>query len=122
MATPSKLVLFNPSYLIDYKADIKHIIAYNNYIYIFTVDGYIIKLNTNLKEIKKIKLPYASFYAPSVCKGNIWTVEKEGYLIKITPDLNIKVYTGNGFDTDWDDELKLDGCKIYNNDKVYVIE
>jgi len=122
MATPSKLVLFNPSYLIDYRADIKHVVTYNNCIYIFTVDGNIIKLNTNLKEIKKVKLPYASFYAPSVCKGNIWTVEKEGYLIKITPDLKVTVYTGNGFDTDWDDELKLKGCKIYNNDKVYMIE
>ncbi len=122
MATPSKLVLFNPSYLIDYRADIKHVVAYNNYIYIFTVDGNIIKLDTSLKEIKKVKLPYASFYAPSVCKGNIWTVEKEGYLIKITPDLKVTVYTGNGFDTDSDDELKLKGCKIYNNDKVYMIE
>jgi len=122
MATPSKLILFNPSYLIDYKADIKHVIDYNGYIYIFTVDGYIIKLNTDLKELKKVKLPYASFYAPGICKGNIWTVEKEEYLIKITPDLNVTVYTGNGFDTDWDDELKIDGCKIYNNDKVYMIE
>ena len=61
MATPSKLVLFNPSFLIDYKADIKHIIDYNGFIYIFTADGNIIKLDGNLKEIKKIKLPCKFF-------------------------------------------------------------
>ena len=120
MATPSKLVLFNPSFLIDYKADIKHIIDYKGYIYLFTIDGEIVKLDSNLKVIKKVKLPYASFFAPSICKGNIWTVESEGYLLKITPELNVTVYTGNNFDTGG--ELKIENCKIYNDDKVYVIE
>jgi len=122
MATPSKLVLFNPSFLIDYEADIKHIIDYDGYIYIFTADGNIIKLDSGLKEIKKVKLPYASFYAPSVCKGNIWTVEREGYLLKISPDLNVTVYSGNNFNTKTDAELKIDGCKIYNDNKVFMIE
>jgi len=122
MATPSKLVLFNPSYLIDYKANIKHIIDMDGYIYIFTVEGDIIKLNSSLKVIKKITLPYASFFAPSVCNGNIWTVEKEGYLIKITPQLKVTVYNGNDFDTKTDGMLKLKGCKIYNDNKVFMIE
>jgi hypothetical protein len=122
MATPSKLVLFNPNFLIDYKADIKHIIDYKRFIYIFTTDGKIVKLDSNLKEIKKVDLPFASFFAPSICKGNIYTVEKQGYLIKITPDLNITVYEGNNFDTSAYGELRLKGCKIYNDDKVFMIE
>ena len=120
MATPSKLVLFNPAFLIDYKADIKHVIDNNGYLYIFKVDGTIVKLNKDLKVIKQIKLPYASFFAPSVCNGNIWTVEKGGYLLKITPDLNVNVYTGNNFNTN--DALKIIGCRIYNEDKVFMIE
>jgi hypothetical protein len=120
MATPSKLMLFNPSFLIDYKADIKHITDYQGCLYLFTVDGDIVKLNKDLKVIKKVKLPYASFFAPSVCKGNIWTVEKGGYLLKISPDLNVTVYTGNGFDTN--NALKIKGCKIYNDNKVFMIE
>lgn len=122
MATPSKLVLFNPQFLIDYKAEIKHIIDYNKNLYIFTKDGSIIKLSSGLKVIKKIKLPFASFYAPGICKGNIWTVEKGGYLLKITPDLNVTVYNGNNFNTGTDAQLKIDGCKIYNEDKVFMIE
>ena len=122
MATPSRLILFNPNFLIDYKADIKHIIDYKGFIYIFTTDGKIIKLDSNLKEIKKIDLPFASFFAPTICKGNIYTVEKEGYLIKITPDLNITIYDGNNFDTSAYGELKIKGCRIYNDDKVFMIE
>ena len=122
MATPSRLILFNPSFLIDYSADIKHIIDYRGYIYIFTADGEIIKLDSNLKEIKKVKLPYASFFAPSICNGNIWTVERGGYLLKITPELNVTVYTGNNFNTKSNAQLKMDGCKIYNEDKVFMIE
>jgi hypothetical protein len=120
MATPSKLVLFNPAFLIDYKADIKHVIDYNGYLYVFKVDGTIVKLDKNLKIIKQVKLPYASFFAPDVCNGNIWTVERGGYLLKITPDLNVSVYTGNNFDTN--SALKIVGCKIYNEDKVFMIE
>jgi hypothetical protein len=122
MATPSKLILFNPNFLIDYKADIKHVISYNGFIYIFTNDGKIIKLDSNLKEIKKVDLPFASFFAPSICKGNIYTVEKQKYLIKITPELNITVYKGNDFNTGSFSELKIKGCKIYNDDKVFMIE
>ncbi len=122
MATPSRLILFNPNFLIDYSVDIKHIIAYNGYLYIFTPDGEIIKLDSDLKEIKKVKLPYASFYAPGVCKGNIYTVEKEGYLIKITPNLQVTVYKGNNFDTTTNSMLKIDKCRIYNYNKVFIIE
>ncbi len=122
MATPSKLVLFNPGFLIDYKADIKHIINYDKNLYIFTKDGSIIKLSSGLKVVKKIKLPYASFFAPSICNGNIWTVERRGYLLKISPDLNVTVYEGNKFNTKSNAELKLDGCNIYNEDKVFMIE
>ena len=120
MSTPSKIILFNPNFLIDYKAEIKHIIDFNNFIYLFTIDGEIIKLNLDLKEVKKVKLPYASFFAPSVCNKNIWSVEKKGYLLKITPDLKVTVYKGNNFNTF--SMLKIDGCKIYNEDKVFLIE
>ncbi|NPA87236.1 MAG: hypothetical protein GXO01_00890 [Epsilonproteobacteria bacterium] len=120
MATPSKLVLFNPNFLIDYKADIKHIVTDGKYLYLFLVNGKIVKLNSNLKKEKEINLKFADYFAPTICKGDIYTVTKRGYLLKITPDLNVTVYTGNNFDTN--SPLRLKGCKIYNDDKVYFIE
>ena len=120
MATPSKIILFNPNFLIDYKAEIKHIIDFDNFIYLFTIDGEIIKLSLDLKEIKKVKLPYASFFTPSLCNKNIWSVEKKGYLLKITPNLKITAYKGNKFHTF--SMLKIDKCKIYNENKIFLIE
>ena len=120
MATPEKLILFNPNFLIDYKTSIKHIINDKNYIYIFAVDGKVVKLNTDLKKIKEIDFPFASFFNPSVCKGDIYTLTHSGYLIKLTPDLNYTVYKVKGLNPYF--PLKLDGCRIYNQDKVFFIE
>jgi len=120
MATPKKLVLFNPNFLIDYKDSIKHIIDYNGYIYLFNNNGRVIKFNSKLKKLNEKEFPFASFFAPSVCKGNIYTITHSGYLIKLTPDLNYEVYKTNQFDTD--KPLKIKGCRIYNQDKVFFIE
>ena len=120
MATPKKLVLFNPNFLIDYKDDIKHIISYKNDLYIFNVEGKIIKLDSNLKKLKEKNLPFADFFAPSVCKGNIYTLTTNGYLLKISPNLKIDIYKTNQFDTS--SPLRIEGCKIYNQDKVFFIE
>jgi len=120
MATPRKIVLFNPDFLIDYKDEIKHIISYKGNLYIFNVEGKIIKLNSNLKKLKEKNLPFADFFAPGICKGNIYTITTNGYLLKISPELNITVYKTNQFDTS--EPLRIDGCKIYNQNKVFFIE
>ena len=120
MATPKKLVLFNPNFLIDYEDSIKHIIDLDGYIYLFNNEGKIIKFDSNLKKIKEVDFPFASFFAPSVCRGNIYTITYSGYLIKISPDLNYTVYKTNQFNTAF--PLKIKKCKIYNEDKVFFIE
>ena len=120
MATPKRVVLFNPNFLIDYKDSIKHVIDLNGYIYVFNNEGKVIKFDSNLKKIKEKEFPFASFFAPSVCRGNIYTITYSGYLIKLTPELNTTVYKINQFDTDM--PLKIKGCKIYNQDKVFFIE
>ena len=120
MATPKKLVLFNPNFLIDYKTDIKHIIDDGKYIYLLSVDGKIIKFDSNLKKLKEIELPFADFFAPTICKGDIYTVTYGGYLLKINKDLNVTAYKTDQFDTS--EPLRLKGCKIYNQDKVFFIE
>ena len=138
MATPHNLILFNPNFLINYKDDIKYIVNLDNYLYVFTIDGRIVKLDLNLKKIKEIKLPYASFSLPGICNGKIYTVEEENYLIQIDENLNYKVYKKISQD-DWtendnfiynlgdgyfktDEPLKIQGCKIYNGNKVFNIE
>jgi hypothetical protein len=120
IATPSKLILFNPKYMVDYKADIKHIVSDGEYLYLFLVGGKIVKLTPDLKKVKEIYLKFADYSAPSFCNGYIYSVTKNGYLLKISPDLKVEVIEGNNFDTDM--PLKIKQCKIYNDDKVYFIE
>ena len=120
IATPNKLVLFNPNFLIDYKESIKHIIDDGKNLYIFSVDGKVIKINSNLKKLKSVDFPFASFFKPTFCKGNIYTLTYSGYLIKLSKDLNYTVYKVNNLNPAF--PLKLKGCKIYNEDKVFFIE
>ncbi|NPA12104.1 MAG: hypothetical protein GXO62_07665 [Epsilonproteobacteria bacterium] len=119
IATPQRLILFDPNYLINYDADIKHIISDDKYIYLFLVTGEVVKLDSNLKVIKKTTLEFADFSAPSFCRGDIYTISGD-YLIKLNKDLNTTVYEGNKFDYGY--PLKIKGCKIYNANKVYLIE
>ena len=120
IATPNKLVLFNPHFLIDYKESIKHIIDDGKYLYIFSVDGKVIKMNSDLKKLKSVDFPFASFFKPTICKGNIYTLTYSGYLIKLSKDLNYSVYKVKNLNPAF--PLKLKGCKIYNEDKVFFIE
>jgi hypothetical protein len=119
MATPHALILFNPHFLIHYDDDIKYVVNNGNYLYVFTIDGRVVKLDLDLKKIKEIKLPYASFALPGVCKGKIYTVEYENYLIVLDKNLSYKVYRGQ-FDTH--KPIKIQNCKIYNKNKVFLIE
>ncbi len=120
MATPHELVLFNPNFLVDYKGSIKHIIDDGKYLYVFLVGGKVIKFDSNLKKIKTINLPFADFFAPSICNGKIYTVTSNGYLVKIDKNMKYTVYSGNKFNTD--DPLRLKGCRIYNEDRMYEIQ
>jgi hypothetical protein len=121
-ATPSKIFVFAPHYYLDYKDDIKHIIDDGTYIYLFTVDGRIIKFGEGLKKLKSVKLKFAEFYAPTICNGKIYTIEKGGgYLIEIDPQtLSYRVWDGTPFNTS--DPLRLRGCKIYNGKTIYFLK
>jgi hypothetical protein len=120
MATPHELVLFDPNYLIDFKGNIKHIVDDGKDLYLFMVGGKVIKLDSNLKKLKTVTLPFADYFAPGICNGKIYTVTKNGYLVEFDKNLNYKVYGGNHFNTDA--PLRIYGCKIFNEDRMYEIK
>ncbi|MEO1922899.1 MAG: hypothetical protein ABGX25_00080 [Nautiliaceae bacterium] len=120
MATPNKLVLFNPNFLVSYDGDIKHILTDGKDLYVFFVGGKIIRFDSDLKKLKETKLDFADYFAPTVCNGYIYTVTSNGYLIKIDRNLKTLVFKTNKFKTD--EPLKMKGCKIYNDNKVFIIE
>ncbi len=122
MATSSKFLMFNSKFIIDYKANIKHILFFNGYFYIFKKNGEVVKLNEDLKEVAKKSLKYADFVSPFVCNGNVYVIEKGDYLIKFDDNLNYKVFSGKYSEFDFDKIIKAKNCKIYNSKRVFKVE
>jgi len=94
-ASRDNIISIAPGVFSQKEYNIKHIIADNNYIYVFTIEGDIKKLNLELKEIKSKLLKFANIIAPTIVGNNIYFVEYgDGtYLIKIDKNLtNLKVY------------------------------
>ncbi len=121
VATPYKVVVitsFGVEVLNKYR--VKHIVMMDKYIYIFTIAGRVLKYDLDLKKMKGVDLPFADYFAPGVCRGRIYTLTSNGYLIEFDKDLNYKVYKTDQFDLA--SPLRIRGCRIYNDDKVYEIE
>ena len=94
-ASRDNIISIAPGVFSQKEYNIKHIIADNNYIYVFTIEGDIKKLNLELKEIDSKLLKFANIIAPTIVDNNIYFVEYgDGtYLIKIDKNLtNLKVY------------------------------
>jgi hypothetical protein len=94
-ASRDNIISIAPGVFVQKEYNIKHIIADDNNIYVFTIEGDIKKLNLELKEIKSIYLKFANIIAPTFVGNNIYFVEYgDGtYLIKIDKNLeNLKVY------------------------------
>jgi hypothetical protein len=69
------------------KFDIREVTYDNKNIYIATKQGEIISLTTDLKQNKKVKFPFAHFLGLVSTKNKIYALEKEGYIIELSKDL-----------------------------------
>jgi len=87
-------------------------------IFVFTKQGEVVVLDSNLDIERKIKFPFAHFLATLIYKDNIYILEKEGYLIVLNKDLkNYDVY-----EVDYDDGyIFVDNKKIYIDDEYIKI-
>ena len=87
-ATNSKVVAINPTSIKHYRAGIKEIVVANGKIYLFTKEGKVLLLSTDLQKINELNIPYAIFSGAFAYNGYIYAIEKTGYLLKIQPDLS----------------------------------
>jgi WD40 repeat protein len=90
VASRDNIISITPGVFSQKSYNIKHIIATKNNIYIFTIEGYIKKLNLQLKEISSIKLDFANIIAPTFVDNYIYFIEHghDTYLVKL--DMNLK--------------------------------
>lgn len=110
VATNNKLVSIVGGKEFNYSANINDILYTNNKIYILSLEGEVIELDLLLNELNKKKFQFATL-SGIIISDSIYTLESQGYLIKIEP---------NGF-IDSIYKINIDEYKnsFYTNDVIY---
>ena len=87
-ATKYKLIAISPRSVQEFTADINTLLPYAGGIYLSTVDGRVIQLDTALVTVNERKFPFAGLISLSLNPKGLYAVERTGYVIKLQPDLS----------------------------------
>ncbi len=87
-ATSSKIVSISPSSIKNYRTSVKDILYSGGQLYVFSKDGTIKLLDSNLNKINTLNVPYAIFSGVYDAGNVIYVAEKNGYLLKLQKDLS----------------------------------
>ncbi len=85
VATNSKVMTLIDGKNFSYDVNINDILYKNDKIYILSLEGEVIELDLLLNELNKVKFPFATL-STIIISDNIYTLESQGYLIKIDPN------------------------------------
>ncbi|MGK0256339.1 MAG: hypothetical protein ACI81I_000956 [Arcobacteraceae bacterium] len=99
--------------------DIQSIIVKDNFIYVATLDGEIIKYDTSLNKITSKKFKFAKISALAFGEY-LYALESQGYLIRLSSDFKeVKVY-----DLPYNQKEKVIAIKnkIYFEDKYIILD
>lgn len=80
-ATPHGVMIKNNQGRRDYKQEISEVAIDDAYIYTFTKDGMIVKLDPVLKVVAEQKYKFAHFSTAGVYSDKVFALDKQGYLI-----------------------------------------
>lgn len=110
VASPNKIVSISPKEVISKEYEIRDVIVKDEDIYLATIDGQIIKLNSSLVETAKKKYKYAKIHALAY-SSSLYAVESQGFLINLNKDFtDDRIYK---FDFDNEERMIAIGNKIY---------
>lgn len=109
-ATPSRIFTFTNGNVKVIDIDIKNIIVHGSFIYVATVDGWIIKYNYNLLELAKLKFKFAKFHSLGF-GTSLYALESQGYMIKMNEFLTEHEILDFSFDED--EKVIMINNKIY---------
>lgn len=118
-ATSKKLFTFVQGRPNIKDVEVQSIIIKDDFIYVATLDGQIIKYDTSLNKLASKKFKFAKINALAF-GTSLYALESQGYLIKITPDFQDVTI----FDFSFDNEEKVIaiGDKIYFEDEYIIVE
>lgn len=84
-ATGSKLMTFIDGKDFSKSINIRDILCVDDKIYVLSLEGEVIEYDLLLNELKKTKFQYANL-SSLIISDNIYTLESQGYMIKIDPN------------------------------------
>lgn len=114
-ATPKKIISLGDNGKQEYHANISEVAISKGYVYVFTKEGNIVRLNNNFEVVSEKKFQFAHFSAATILSGKIFALDQQGSLIVLSEDLSkYKIYDIG--------EVKapafITGTKLYKDGKV----
>lgn len=114
-ATPTKLITLGTEGKKEYSANISEVAMDSDYIYLFTKEGMVVKLNSALQPIATKKFKFAHFSAATAFGNKVYGLDQQGSLIVLSSDLKkFKIYDVGAVD----EPAFVTGNKIYKDGKV----
>lgn len=115
VASRDVILVISPGMIYDAEYNIKHLLVSDYNIYVFTIEGDVIKLDLTLKEIKRKSFKFANIVAPVFSGKYIYFMDngKNSYLIRVNRDLeNEKIYKLG---------INLNDVNVFSkNGKIYI--
>ncbi len=118
-ATANKVISVGDGVLNLKNYNVRDIITHDNYIYIATIDGQIIKTDISLNIIQRKKYKYAKVYALAY-GTSLYALESQGYLINISDDFKSDAIYDFGFDNER--KVIALGDTIYYDDEYIILK
>jgi len=114
-ATPKKLITIGNEGQEELRANISDVALLNGFIYLFTKEGEVIKLDKALNEKAKKKFKFVHFSASAATGGRIYGLDQQGSLIVLNANLNkYKIYDVGEVDK----PVYITGSKLYKDGKI----
>jgi len=118
-ATANKVISVGDGVLNLKNYNVRDIITHDDYIYIATIDGQIIKTDISLNIIQRKKYKYAKVYALAY-GTSLYALESQGYLINISEDFKSDAIYDFGFDNER--KVIALGDTIYYDDEYIILK
>jgi hypothetical protein len=114
-ATPKRLITLGGAGKLEYKANISEVAIDNGSIYVFTKEGKVVALDTNLEVVATSKFKFAHFSAGTAFDGRVFALDQQGSLIVLNSDLSkSKIYDVGAVD----EPAFITGKKLYKDGDV----
>jgi len=114
-ATPKRLITLGTGGKQEYKANISEVVIAKSSIYLFTKEGKIIALNSNLEENATAKFKFAHYSVATAFSDRVYALDQQGSLIVLNKKLTKHKIYDLGEVTE---PAFISGTKLYKDGKV----